>query len=171
MADEQDPPVDPREATPSPPASERKPPVKRSPAEAAKKAPAKATKKAAPAKKVPTKAAKGAKAAAKKVTPKKVAPAEPPKKAAPVQPPPPAAPQKVAETAPRPRADSDGQGLIGAASQAAVQAKQAVDTAGDSLASAITRVPGTESRIRMMVALAATLLAILLIRRLRGSED
>jgi hypothetical protein len=75
-------------------------------------------------------------------------------------------PQKIAETSP-PRAGNDGQQPSAAVNQIAAQAKQAVDTAGDTLGSAIA----AYSRVRATVVLAATLLAILVIRRLRRPED
>ena len=152
MADEQDRPDEPHKATAGaaePSASNSTPPAKHAPAKAAKKAPAKATKKA-PAK--ATKAAKGTKA-----TPKKAA-----KKVAPPAPPPPKPAPTLAET--------NGETPFGAADETAAHARQAVDTAGDSLAGSITRVPGTGPWVPIAVALAVALLAILLIRRLLSDD-
>lgn len=153
MADEQDRPDEPRKATPpaaEPAASDLTPPAKHAPRKAAKKAPTKAAKKA------PAKAAKGTKATPRKAA-KKAA-----KKAAPPEPP---APPPQPKPAPA-LADTDGETPFGAADETAAHARQAVDTAGDSLAGSVTRVPGTGPWVPIAVALAMALLAILLIRRL-----
>jgi hypothetical protein len=174
MADEQDRPDEPRDATPpaaDPPASDQKPPAKKAPAKAAKKP----AKKAAPKK--ANKAAKGTKAAPKKAA-KKAAPQPPP------APPPAPAPARRREPEPVARAsdalrasdsssstlaDTNGETQFGADDTAA-QARHAVDTAGDSLGSAISRVPGSGGRIPIVVAVAVALLAILLLRRLLSGE-
>jgi len=173
MADEQDRPDEPRKATPptpEPSASGSTPPAKHAPAKAAKKAAKKAVKKA-PAK--AAKAAKGTKASAKKAA-KKAPP--PPGEAAP--PPPPAPEPPVATPDPLHAsgssaatiADTNGETPFGAADETAAHARQAVDTAGDSLAGGITRIPGTGARVPIAVALVMALLAILLIRRLLSDD-
>ena len=128
MADEQDRPDEPSEQTP---------PAKHSPANAAKKAAKKA-----PAKKAP---AKGTKATPKKAA-KKAPPPPPPKPAQPAPPPEPAPPPPPPEppVAAEPTlADTNGETAFGSADDTAARARQAVDTAGDSLGTAITRVPGS----------------------------
>ncbi|MBV9321979.1 MAG: nucleoid-structuring protein H-NS, partial [Mycobacterium sp.] len=103
--------------------------------------------KKAPGKRAPAKPTKGIKAEAKKTDP-------------------PAAP------APRQAAlpDTNGETRFAAADDAAAQARSVVDTAGDTLGRAVSRVPGTSGRIPIVVAVAVALLAILLVRRLL-SED
>jgi hypothetical protein len=158
MADEQDRPDEPRETTPpaaEPPASNSPPPAKHAAAKAAKKAVKKAVKKA------PAKAAKATKA-----TPKKAAKKAPPPPAEPAPPPAPEAEPPIAATL----ADTNGETRFGAANETAAHARQAVDTAGDSLASSITRVPGTGARLPIAVALVLALVAILLIRRLLSDD-
>jgi hypothetical protein len=163
MADEQDRPDEPREATPpavDPSQSGSTPPAKHSPAKPAKKVPAKAAKKA------PAKAAKAAKATkGTKATAKKAAKKAPPPPPRPLPPPPP----KPALEPPA-LAETNGEAPFGAADETAAHARQAVDTAGDSLAGGISRVPGTGAAIPIAVALAVALLAILVIRRLLSDD-
>jgi hypothetical protein len=144
MADEQDIPDERPEATPpAPPA--KKAPAKKVPA---KKAPAKK----APAKKVPAK-----KAAAKKIPAKKAPTAD------------------VAPPSPGPAlADTNGSTSASAgAKEAAAQAKSTVDRADDSLSQpALVAVPEHgRSRLPLAVAIAVSLLAILLVRQLRRGDD
>jgi hypothetical protein len=142
MVDQQDLPDERPEATP--PA----PPAKKTPAKAAKKVPAKK----APAKKVPAKKAPAKKAPAKKAP---AADAAPP--------------------SPGPAlADTNGSRTVSAgAKEAAAQAKSTVDRADDSLLQP-TLVPAPEpgrSPLPLVVAIAVSLLAILLVRQLRRGED
>ena len=67
-------------------------------------------------------------------------------------------------------ADTNGETKFGGADDAAAKARQAVDTAGDSLSSAITRVPGSGGPVPIAVAVVMALLAILLIRRLLSDD-
>jgi hypothetical protein len=183
-----------------PPASDQKPVAKKTPAKAAntaaEKPPAKAAKKT-PAKKAPAKANKTAKAA-KKAPPKKAPPRaeaalppEPPIAAEPIaasQPEVPevrpSSPKSVPRLEPEPPiaaepiaaatlADTNGEGEFAAAvNEAAAQARASIDTAGESLADPIARVPGSAgSRLPIAVAIAVSLLAILLIRRLFASDE
>lgn len=131
------------------------PPEKTPPAKAAKKA-AKAPAKKAPAKKVPAKKAPAKKAPAKKA-PAKKAPAksaEPPAKA-------PAPALEVQQ-----RIESNGD-LAAAAKDAAAQAKSTVDAANNPVSPDAPIEVLTQSRLPLIVALAVSLLAILLIRQLR----
>jgi len=118
-----------------------------------------------PAKKAPAKAAK--KAAAKKA-PAKKAPAKkaPPKKApaAAVSPPPPT---------PALAATNGGTITSDGAKEAAAQAKSTVERADDSLSQpALVAVPEPgRSRLPLAVAIAVSLLAILLVRQLRRAGD
>ncbi len=160
MADEQDRPDQARDFAPpaaEPPASAQKPPAKRSPAKPAKQASAAgAAKKTAAkaAKKAPTKAVKGPEGTPKKAA-KKVAKKEPP-------------PLAVEPLAGATLGDTNGETPFGAADETAANARHAVETAGDSLATATTRVPGRGAQVPIAVALVMALLAILLIRRLRS---
>ena len=129
-------------ADPAPPAEESS--EKKAPAKAAKKAPAKAAKKAAPAKK----------AAAKKVA-----------KKAPAKPKPTAAPQL---------ADTNGAGqLSSAAKETAAHAKSTVAAAANPVTGpAPVSLPGPElSRLPLVAAIAAGVLAILLILVARRRSD
>ena len=129
-------------ADPAPPAEESS--EKKAPAKAAKKAPAKAAKKAAPAKK----------AAAKKVA-----------KKAPAKPKPMAAPQL---------ADTNGAGqLSSAAKETAAHAKSTVAAAANPVTGpAPVSLPGPElSRLPLVAAIAAGVLAILLILVARRRSD
>lgn len=126
------------------------PPEQTPPAKAAKKAPAKK----APAKKAPAKKAAAKKAPAKKAPPKK-APAQSPE---PTPPKPPAAQQDP----PPP----DGE-IVAAAKDAAAQAKSTVEGANNPVpVNVAPPVPGS-STLPLVVAVALSLLAILLIRQLR----
>ncbi|WAJ45141.1 nucleoid-structuring protein H-NS [Mycobacterium sp. Aquia_216] len=129
------------------------PPEQAPPAKAAKKAPAKK----APAKKAPAKKAVAKKAPAKKAAAKKV-PAENP---APTPPKPP-----EAQHDPQPRIESDGE-VAAAAKDAAAQAKSAVEGANNPVAADIARSVPAQSALPLAVAVALSLLAILLIRQLR----
>lgn len=117
------------------------PPEKKPPAKAAKKA-AKAPAKKAPAKKAPAK-----KAAAKKA-PAKKAPARSPEPAPPKQ-----------------RIETNGQ--LAAAKDAAAQAKSTVDDANNPLPADVPALASSQLPLPLLVALALSLLAILLIRQLR----
>jgi hypothetical protein len=129
------------------------PPEKKPPAKAAKKAPAKkAPAKKAVAKKAPAKRAPAKKAAAKK---------------APAQSPTPTPPQPAAaQQNPQPRIEPDGE-LAAAAKDVAAQAKSTVDGANNPVPATIAQsVPG-QSPLPLVVAIALSLLAILMIRQLR----
>jgi len=126
------------------------PPAKKPPAEAVKKA-AKAPAKKAPAKKAPAKKAPAKKAPAKKAPPKSPEPA-----------PPKAADQPLGL---QQRIETNGQ--LDAAKVVAAQAKSTVEAANNPV-SADDSVPATRtSPVPLAVALALSLLAILLIRQLR----
>ena len=125
------------------------PPEKKPPAKAAKKT-AKAPAKKAPAKKAPAKKAPAKKAPAKKVPGQG---AEPPK--------PPEQPLDVQQ-----RAESNGD-LTAAAKDAAAQAKSTVEAANNPVSSEVARLAAGQSPVPLLVALAVSLLAILLIRQLR----
>jgi hypothetical protein len=127
------------------------PPEKKPPAKAAKK-PAKAPAKKAPAKKAPAKKAPAKKAPAKKV---------PGQGAAPAPPEPPEQPLDVQQ-----RAESNGD-LTAAAKDAAAQAKSTVEAANNPVSSGVARPAAGQSPVPLLVALAVSLLAILLIRQLR----
>jgi hypothetical protein len=129
------------------------PPHKAPPAKAAKKAPAKK----APAKKAPAKKAAAKKAPAKKAPAKKV-PADSP---APTPPKPPEAQQD-----PQPRIETDGE-ITAAARDAAAQAKSTVEGANNPVSANIARSVTSQSSLPLAVAVALSLLAILLIRQLR----
>ena len=155
MADEQDRP-DNSDTTPA------TPPAKRTPAKPAKKAPTKAAKKA-PAKKTPTKKAQPEKApekAAKKAPPKKTPPKTP-------QPTPPIAAEPLAAAL----GDNNGDGqLSAAANEAAAQAKSAIQAASDPLGRPPTHNGATAARLSVAIAVVVSVLAILLIRRLRQDD-
>jgi hypothetical protein len=129
------------------------PPKKKPPAKAAKKAPAKkAPAKKAVGKKVPAKKAPAKKAPAKKA---------PDQSPAPTRPKPPAAQQD-----PQPRIEPNGE-IAAAAKDAAAQAKSTVDGANNPVSANIAQpVPG-QSPLPLVVAVALSLLALLLIRQLR----
>ena len=129
------------------------PPEKTPPAKAAKKAPAKK----APAKKAPVKKAVAKKAPAKKA-PAKKAPAKSP---APTPPKPPEAQQN-----PAPAIEPNGE-IAAAAKDAAAQAKSTVDAANNPVSINIPQTASGQSSLPLAVAVALSLLAILLIRQLR----
>jgi hypothetical protein len=120
------------------------------------KPPAKAAKKT-PAKKAPAKKAVAKKAPAKKA-PAKKAPAETP---APAPPQPPAAPASLQQ-----RIESNGE-LAAAAKDAAAQAKSTVEDANNPVVPVIAPSSPSQSAVPLAVAVAISLLAILLIRQLR----
>ncbi|ATA27224.1 histone-like protein [Mycobacterium lepraemurium] len=109
-----------------------------------KKPPAKAAKKSAkaPAKKAPSKKAPAKKAPAKK------------------------APAKNAPTTGGQRADTNGD-LTAAAKDAAAQAKSTVEAADNPVAPAVVGPAAGQSPVPLIVAVAVSLLAVLLIRQLR----
>lgn len=148
MADLQEQPEDKPDGASAPPANKTPPdPAKKAPA---KKAPAKK----APAKKAPAKKASAEKAPAKKAPAKKVEPT-PPAPSKPAD-----QPQKLAQ-----RIETNGQ--LDAAKDAAAHAKTAVERANDP-ASGDAHVPAARtSPVPLAVALAFSLLAVLLVRQLR----
>ncbi len=143
--------ADPQDPTNSAPDGAGIPPEKKPPAKAAKK-PAKAPAKKAPAKKAPAKKAPAKKAPAKKV---------PAKNAEPASLPTPEQPLDVQQ-----RVESNGD-LTAAAKDAAAQAKSAVEAANNPVAPAVAGPAAGQSPVPLIVALAVSLLAILLIRQLR----
>lgn len=147
--------ADPQDPTNSAPDGAGIPPEKKPPAKAAKKA-AQAPAKKAPAKKAPAKKAPAKKAPAKKVPAKNAEPAAP-------KPPeqPAAQPVDVQQ-----RAESNGD-LTAAAKDAAAQAKSTVEAANNPVSPAVPGPAVGQSPVPLIVALAVSLLAILLIRQLR----
>ncbi|TAM67911.1 nucleoid-structuring protein H-NS [Mycobacterium sp.] len=135
--------ADPQDPTNSAPDGAGNPPEKKPPAKAAKKT-AKAPAKKAPAKKAPAKKAPAKKAPAKK------------------------APAKNAEPAPtvQQRVETNGD-LTAAAKDAAAQAKSTVDAANNPVSPAVAGPAVGQSPVPLIVALAVSLLAVLLIRQLR----
>jgi hypothetical protein len=135
--------ADPQDPTASAPDGTGTPPEKKPPAKAAKKA-AKAPAKKAPAKKAPAKKAPAKKAPAKK------------------------APVKNTERAAnaQQRAETNGD-LTAAAKDAAAQAKSTVDAANNPVSPTVAGPAVGQSPVPLIVALAVSLLAILLIRQLR----
>lgn len=134
------------------------PPQETPPAKAAKKAPPKkAPAKKAPAKKPAAKKAAAKKAPAKKAPAKKV-PADSP---APTPPKPPEAQQD-----PPTPIETDGE-IAAAAKDAAAQAKSTVEGANNPVSANIAPVVTSQSSLPLAVAVALSLLAILLIRQLR----
>ncbi len=150
MADPQDQPNSEPDGPPAPP--EKKPP-----AEAVKKA-AKAPAKKAPAKKAPAKKAPAKKAPAKKAPAKAAEPA-PPKATEPPAP-------RPAEPALQQRIETNGQ-LAAAAKDAAAQAKSTVEAAPNPVSREVAPTAPGQSPLPLIVAVALSLLAILLIRQLR----
>ena len=155
--------ADPQDIPNSEPAGESTPPAKKPPAKAVKKTPD------APAKKVPAKKAPAKKAPAKKA-PAKKAPAKkaPPKKApAKAQSPEPAPPEAIEQPLNlQQRIETNGD-LAAAAKDVAAQAKSTVEGANDPVANEPVVLPTSGSPVPLVVALALSLLAILLIRQLR----
>lgn len=143
--------ADPQDPTNSAPDGAGDPPEKKLPAKAAKKA-AKAPAKKAPAKKAPAK-----KAAAKKAPAKKA----PAKKAAPPPEPPVERPLDAQQ-----RVETNGD-LTAAAKDVAAQAKSTVEAANNPVPPAMAGPAAGQSPVPLIVALAVSLLAILLIRQLR----
>lgn len=143
MADPQDQPNTEPDGTPPEPAPEQKPPAK-----AAKKV---------PAKKAPAKKAVAKKAPAKKA-PAKKAPAKSPEPEPPKPPAPPLGLQHLVE--------SNGE-LATAAKDAAAQAKSTVEDANNPVAPSLPSSAPGQSAVPLAIAVALSLLAILLIRQLR----
>ena len=137
--------ADPQDQPNSEPDGASTPPEKKPPAKAVKKA-AKAPAKKAPAKKAPAK-----KAAAKKA----------PAKKAPAKSPPPAPPLGIQQ-----RIETNGQ-LAEAAKDAAAQAKSTVEGANNPVSPQVAPAASGQSPVPLIVAVALSLLAILLIRQLR----
>jgi outer membrane biosynthesis protein TonB len=129
------------------------PPEKTPPAKAAKKAAAKK----APAKKAPAKKAAAKKAPVKKA-PAKKAPAKSPV-------PPPPKPPEVQQD-PQHRIETDGE-IDTAAKDAAARAKSTVEGANNPVTANIAQSVTRQSSLPLVVAVALSLLAILLIRQLR----
>ncbi len=142
--------ADPQDHPDSEPDDVSPPPAKEPPAKAVKKI-AKAPAKKAPAKKAPAKKAPAKKAPAKKAPAKSVAPA-PPKPADP--------PLGLAQ-----RIETNGQ--LDAAKDAAAHAKSTVESANDPVSDDAYAAAARTSPVPLLVALALSLLAILLVRQLR----
>lgn len=154
MADPQDRPDGEPDATPGQPA--KKPPADKAAKTPAKKTPAKKT----PAKKAPAQKAPAKKAPAKKA-PAKKAPATKPPAQSPEPAPQPTALANVSQQQP----SANGQ-LAEAAKDAAAQAKSTVDRANNPLPQVADEQP-SHSTVPLVVAIALSLLAMLLIRQLR----
>ena len=131
------------------------PPEKKPPAKAVKKV-AKAPAKKAPAKKAPAKKAPAKKAPARK------APAKSPEPA----PPKPSEPPAEHILGMQQRIETNGQ-LTAAAKDAAAQAKSTVEGANNPVSSDVAPTASSQSPVPLIVAVALSLLAILLIRQLR----
>jgi hypothetical protein len=142
--------ADPQDQPDGEPDGASTPPAKEPPAEAVKKT-AKAPAKKAPAKKAPAKKAPAKKAPAKKALAKSPEPA-PPKPAD--------QPLGLAQ-----RIETNGQ--LDAAKDAAAHAKSTVESANDPVSSDAYPPAARTSPVPLVVALALSLLAILLIRQLR----
>ncbi|MDR3655530.1 MAG: nucleoid-structuring protein H-NS [Mycobacterium sp.] len=121
-----------------------------------------------PEKKAPAKAAKKiAKAPAKKAPAKKAPAKKAPAKKAPAKSPEPAPPRSAAQPlAAQQRIETNGD-LAAAAKDAAAQAKAAVEAADNPVAPDVPTSALSQSPLPLIVALSVSLLAILLIRRLR----
>ncbi|QUR69409.1 nucleoid-structuring protein H-NS [Mycobacterium spongiae] len=151
MADPQDQPDSEPDGASNPPA--KKQPVKKQPVKKAAKAPAKK----AAAKKSPAK-----KAAAKKTPAKKPPAKKTPTKSSQTSP-----PKKTGEPVdPQQRIETNGQ-LAAGAKDVAAQAKSIIDRANDPLPQGESTEPVSHSPVPLVVAVALSLLAILLIRQLR----
>jgi len=147
--------ADPQDQPNSEPEGESTPPAKKPPAKAAKKAASPPAKKA-PAKKATAKKVPAKKAPAKKTPPKAETPA-------PATPKPPMPPEPSLDRQQRIETNGD---LAAAAKDAAAQAKSTVE--GAKPVSSQPAVPSSgSSPLPLVVALALSLLAILLIRQLR----
>ena len=142
--------ADPQDQPDSEPDGVSPPPAKEPPAKAVKKT-AKAPAKKAPAKKAPAKKAPAKKAPAKKAPAKSPEPA-PPKPAD--------QPLGLAQ-----RIETNGQ--LDAAKDAAAHAKSTVESANDPVSSDAYPPAARTSPVPLVVALALSLLAILLVRQLR----
>jgi hypothetical protein len=140
--------ADPQDQPNSEPDGASTPPEKKPPAKAAKKA---------PAKKAPAKKAAAKKAPAKKA-PAKKAPAKSPE---PAPPKPGGAPLGLQD-----RIETNGE-LAAAAKDAAAQAKSTVEGANNPVSPNVSPSAPGQSPVPLVVALALSLLAILLIRQLR----
>ena len=155
--------ADPQDIPNGEPAGESTPPAKKPPAKAVKKTPdapaRKAPAKKAPAKKAPAKKAPAQKAPAKKAPPKKA-----PAKAQNPEPAPPEAIEQPLNLQQRIETNGD---LAAAAKDVAAQAKSTVEGANDPVANEPVLLPTSGSPVPLVVALALSLLAILLIRQLR----
>jgi len=143
--------ADPQDQPNSEPDGASTPPEKKPPAKAVKKV-AKSPAKKAPAKKAPAKKAAAKKAPAKKA-PAKSAPPAPPKPAE--------QPLGVQQ-----RIETNGQ-LAAAAKDAAAQAKSTVEGANNPVSQDVAPATSSQSPVPLIVAVALSLLAILLIRQLR----
>ena len=143
--------ADPQDQPNSEPDGASTPPEKKSPAKAVKKA-AKAPAKKAPAKKAPAKKVPAKKAPAKK------APAKSPEPA----------PRNPAEQplGIQQRIETNGE-LAAAAKDAAAQAKSTVEGANNPVSPDVVPAASSQSPVPLIVAVALSLLAILLIRQLR----
>ncbi|OBK47132.1 nucleoid-structuring protein H-NS [Mycobacterium sp. 1081908.1] len=139
--------ADPQDQPNSEPNGAATPPEKKPPAKAVKKA-AKAPAKKAPAKKAPAKKAPAKKAPAKKAAAKSS---------------PPAPPQPLGV---QQRIETNGQ-LAAAAKDAAAQAKSTVEGANNPVSPQVAPAVSRQSPVPLIVAVALSLLAILLIRQLR----
>jgi hypothetical protein len=142
--------ADPQDHPDSEPDDVSPPPAKEPPAKAVKKI-AKAPAKKAPAKKAPAKKAPAKKAPAKKAPAKSAAPA-PPKPAD--------QPLGLAQ-----RIETNGQ--LDAAKDAAAHAKSTVESANDPVSDDAYAPAARTSPVPLLVALALSVLAILLVRQLR----
>jgi hypothetical protein len=145
----------------TPPAKAPDKPAKKTPA---KKAPAKAAKAAKKGQQAAPEKAAAKKAAAKKA-PAKKAPAKkaPAKKAAP---PKNAAAKPISQPPTPPRVETNGQ-LAAAAKDAAAHAKSTVDKASNPVSGAAGLSSAGRSPVTLAVAIAVSLLALLLVRQLR----
>ena len=152
--------ADPQDRPDSEPDGASTPPAKKPPAKAVKKT-AKAPAKKAPAKKAPAKKAPAKKAPAKKAPAKKA-----PAKKAPAKSPEPA-PAKPADQPLGLQQRIETNGQLDAAKDAAAHAKSTVEAANNPVSGdAYPPAPRT-SPVPLVVALALSLLAILLVRQLR----
>ena len=142
--------ADPQDQPDSEPDGASTPPAKEPPAKAVKKT-AKAPAKKAPAKKAPAKKAPAKKPPAKKA---------PPKSPEPTPPKPADQPLGLAQ-----RIETNGQ--LDAAKDAAAHAKSTVESANDPVSSDAYPPAARTSPVPLVVALALSLLAILLVRQLR----
>jgi cobalamin biosynthesis Mg chelatase CobN len=143
--------ADPQDQPDGEPDGATTPPAKKPPAKAAKKTPAKAPAKKAPAKKAAAKKAPAKKAPAKKATATSPEPA----------------PEPVQQQAESPSLQQTNGEITAAAKDVAAQAKSTVEDAQNPVAPAVSQPPAAQSPLPLVVALALSLLAILLVRQLR----